>query len=63
MASLKWLRGWVSDDEVSDELHRLDMYCQASNNEYKNDWEAKLKKSFGYTSVPGKMIIIDDLNL
>lgn len=54
MSALKWLRGWVSDDEVIDEYHSLELYCETSQNEYKTRWETRIKKkTAGYTGVPG----------
>lgn len=57
MVSLQWLRGWVSADEVSEEFSKLELYCQMSKNELRNDWEAKIKKRSGYSSVPGMVNI------
>jgi succinate dehydrogenase/fumarate reductase cytochrome b subunit len=53
MSALRWLRGWVSAEEVSDEFRALQLYCEASRDEYKSAWEAELRKSSGYTGVPG----------
>lgn len=53
MASLKWLRGWVTEDEVSDEFKTLEIYCRKSKNEVKIDLEAEIKQSSDYNVVPG----------
>lgn len=56
LSSLRWLRGWVSAEEVSEEFHALEVYCQESKNEFKSFLEAKIRKSSGYNGVPGLMI-------
>ncbi|XP_022175298.1 facilitated trehalose transporter Tret1-like [Myzus persicae] len=52
LLSLRWLRGWVSAEEVSEEFHNLELYCQKSKNEFHSLLEAKIRKSSGYTGVP-----------
>lgn len=56
LSSLAWLRGWVSADEVSEEFQNLELYCQSSKNEYRSQWEARVKKSSGYMGVPGMRV-------
>lgn len=56
LSSLRWLRGWVSAEEVDEEFHALEVYCQESKNEFNSFLEAKIKKSSVYTGVPGLMI-------
>lgn len=54
LSALRWLRGWVSEDEVIDEFHSLEMYCETSKNEYRTQWETRIrKKAAGYKGVPG----------
>ncbi|KAL4092304.1 hypothetical protein QTP88_026828 [Uroleucon formosanum] len=52
LSSLRWLRGWASAEEVSEEFHDLELYCQASKNEFNSFLETKIRKSSGYTGVP-----------
>uniref|UniRef100_A0A2H8TCU3 Facilitated trehalose transporter Tret1 n=1 Tax=Melanaphis sacchari TaxID=742174 RepID=A0A2H8TCU3_9HEMI len=52
LSSLRWLRGWVSAEDVREEFHELELYCQASKNEFKSFLEAKIKKSSRYTGLP-----------
>ncbi|CAH1723921.1 unnamed protein product [Aphis gossypii] len=52
LSSLRWLRGWVSAEEVSEEFHALEVYCQESKNEFKSFLEAKIRKSAVYNRVP-----------
>ncbi|CAI6360397.1 unnamed protein product [Macrosiphum euphorbiae] len=52
LSSLRWLRGWASAEEVSEEFHNLELYCQESKNEFNSLLEAKIRKSSGYTGVP-----------
>ncbi|XP_060841252.1 facilitated trehalose transporter Tret1-like isoform X1 [Rhopalosiphum padi] len=52
LSSLRWLRGWSSVEEVNEEFHKLELYCQESKIEFKNFMEAKIRKSSGYTGVP-----------
>lgn len=53
ISSLRWLRGWVPAEEVSEEFHYLELYCQESKNDLENGRVTKTKESSGYTSVPG----------
>lgn len=52
LSSLRWLRGWVSAEEVSEEFHALEVYCQESKNEFKSFLESKIRKSSVYNEVP-----------
>lgn len=58
MSSLRWLRGWVSAEEVIDEFHGLELYCEASRDEYRSAWQTELKKSSEYTGVPGLLTVL-----
>ncbi|VVC39260.1 Sugar transporter, conserved site,Major facilitator superfamily domain,Major facilitator, sugar [Cinara cedri] len=52
MESLRWLRGCVPFEEVSEEFYRLEQYCQASTNDLKTKRETKIENTVRYTEVP-----------
>ncbi|XP_050427896.1 facilitated trehalose transporter Tret1-like isoform X2 [Adelges cooleyi] len=58
MVSLRWLRGWVSADDVRAEFDKMEMDCIASKNEYTQFWESRIKKSTGFIGVPNDEFVV-----